>query len=291
MRSGTAMALVKSLLFLLVAPGTVLVLVPWLLMPVGWHLEIGTLAGLGGPLIVLGAAGLLRCFWDFAVEGRGTPAPIDPPRELVAHGLYRVFRNPMYVMIGTALVGEALMYRSGELLAWVGLVLFGFHVFVVLYEEPGLRRRFGGPYEEYLASTPRWRPGPGTMGFWHDAFPRAVGIIYTAGTVVHVCRLAFGLRQLYIPWEVDWAILLVGAFGGLGLVRFRREIAYRGAWEHVVHWLTVVHLLGSVALHAYLIAVGSHTPLDVFPLWYSGVAAGYFALFAVRGWTLRLRPS
>jgi len=291
MRSGTAMALAKSLLFLLVAPGTVLVVVPWLLMPVDWRLQIGVLSGLGGPLIVLGGAGLLRCFWDFAVEGLGTPVPIDPPRELVARGLYRAFRNPMYAMIGTVLTGEALALRAGELLGWAAAVLLAFHLSVVLHEEPVLRRRFGAPYEAYLASTPRWLPGRGTWRLWREAVPRAVGLLYAAGALVHVYRLGFGLSLLDMPWQVDWTILIAGSVAGLGLVRFHREIAYRGAWEHIVHWLMVVHLLGSVGVHAYLIAAGTHAPLAAFPLWYSGLAVGYFGLFAARGWTLRLRPS
>jgi protein-S-isoprenylcysteine O-methyltransferase Ste14 len=279
----------KSLFFLVVAPGSVLVLVPWWMMPADWPLGIGVLSALGGPLVALGSLGLLRCVWDFASEGHGTPAPVDPPRDLVRRGLYRAFRNPMYVMVATVLVGEALALRAGELLAWAAVLWLAFHLFVVFYEEPTLRRKFGAPYEAYLASTPRWLPGRGTWRLWRDILPAAAGMLYTAGALVHVWRIASGLSLLDMPWQVDWTILLVGSVAGVGLVRFRHEIAYRGMWERVVHWLMVVHLLASVVLHSVLLATASHAPLGVFPLWYSGLAAGYFALFAARAWTMRTR--
>ena len=92
---------------------------------------------------------------DFA-RAAGTPAPIDPPKELVARGLYRYSRNPMYVGVLSFIAAQALWFRS----AWTGLyalALFGaFHSFVVLYEEPTLARSFGEAYRRYLASVPRW---------------------------------------------------------------------------------------------------------------------------------------
>jgi protein-S-isoprenylcysteine O-methyltransferase Ste14 len=112
--------------------------------------------------VLLGAAGAalaLMCILTFAVVGRGTPAPFDPPRRLVARGPYRFVRNPMYLGAGFALAGAAAFYQSMPLLAYAGLFLLVTHLFVVLYEEPTLRRTFEGDYEAYCREVGRWWPG------------------------------------------------------------------------------------------------------------------------------------
>jgi protein-S-isoprenylcysteine O-methyltransferase Ste14 len=119
--------------------------------------DLGVMRYLGIPLIGLGAATYVWCASDF-IRARGTPAPIDPPKEMVAQGLYRVVRNPMYVGVVSALFGEAIFFGSG-LLAIYGVIIFGIvHLFVVTYEEPTLRRRFGETYERYCEAVPRWIP-------------------------------------------------------------------------------------------------------------------------------------
>ena len=115
------------------------------------------------PAIVLmsiGAAIMLKCVWDFAWMGRGTPAPWDPPRRLVVTGLYRYVRNPMYVGMGTFLLGEALLLPEitrGMLIvmaaAWVTVTAF-----IMLYEEPTLRRLFADDYRNYCSHVRRWIP-------------------------------------------------------------------------------------------------------------------------------------
>jgi protein-S-isoprenylcysteine O-methyltransferase Ste14 len=112
----------------------------------------GMLLGVSGALLAL------TCILTFAFVGRGTPAPFDPPRRLVVRGPYRLVRNPMYLGAGLALAGAALFYRSIPLLGYAGLFLLITHVFVVLYEEPTLRRTFEGDYEEYCRRTGRWWP-------------------------------------------------------------------------------------------------------------------------------------
>ena len=92
------------------------------------------------------------------MTGRGTPAPIDPPKELVARGLYRYVRNPMYVGVMSILVGEALIFASRTLVWYAVTVFIGFNLFVLLYEEPTLRHKFGAAYERYCAAVPRWLP-------------------------------------------------------------------------------------------------------------------------------------
>jgi protein-S-isoprenylcysteine O-methyltransferase Ste14 len=114
-----------------------------------------------GAGIVMGAAGAavaLSCILTFALIGKGTPAPFDPPRRLVVRGPYRVIRNPMYLGAGLALGGAALFYQSVALACYTGLFLLAMHVFVVTYEEPTLRQTFGNGYEAYCGQVRRWLP-------------------------------------------------------------------------------------------------------------------------------------
>lgn len=109
-------------------------------------------------LVTLGALLALHCVVTFAWIGKGTPAPFDPPRRLVVSGPYRFVRNPMYIGAATALAGAAIFYRSGALLAFTIGFLLTAHLFIVLYEEPTLRRTFGVEYQAYCDSVRRWLP-------------------------------------------------------------------------------------------------------------------------------------
>jgi protein-S-isoprenylcysteine O-methyltransferase Ste14 len=153
--------IIKSLLFLLVAPGTVLVLIPCLLLRsdvLTISISLGAYRWLGLILALPGLAILLWSFWAFAFIGRGTPAPTDPPKRFVAEGLYRYVRNPMYVGVFLVLLGEACLLQSPVLIVYSLLVFLAFHLFVVVYEEPRLRIRFGDSYTRYLQGVPRWLP-------------------------------------------------------------------------------------------------------------------------------------
>jgi len=112
--------------------------------------------------MLIGAAGAAIALWcvsTFATVGKGTPAPFDPPRQLVIRGPYRFVRNPMYIGAEVALGGAALFYRSWTILIYAGVVLLAAHLFVVLYEERVLRRSFGQEYESYCRRVRRWWPG------------------------------------------------------------------------------------------------------------------------------------
>lgn len=152
------MTALGSLLFLIVAPGTIAGYIPLGLLRAGPRIETGILAYLAFPLWLVGGAILLWCFWDFTFKGRGTPAPIDPPKELVATGFYRYVRNPMYVGILLILMGHFLWFQARGLIVYAVIVFLSFHLFVTLYEEPTLKRKFGASYEEYLGRVPRWIP-------------------------------------------------------------------------------------------------------------------------------------
>jgi protein-S-isoprenylcysteine O-methyltransferase Ste14 len=101
---------------------------------------------------------MVWCFWDFTVKGRGTPAPIDPPKELVATGFYRYVRNPMYVSGLIALLGWLIWSLSLPMIVALFLFFSATHLFVTLYEEPHLRKTFGRAYEDYCMRVPRWLP-------------------------------------------------------------------------------------------------------------------------------------
>lgn len=118
----------------------------------GLSQALGLVAGMAGGALAL------WCVLVFALVGRGTPAPFDPPRTLVVAGPYRYVRNPMYIGAALALGGAAAFYRSGPLLGYLVLFLLATHLFVVWYEEPTLERLFGGDYQAYRATVRRWLP-------------------------------------------------------------------------------------------------------------------------------------
>jgi protein-S-isoprenylcysteine O-methyltransferase Ste14 len=107
-----------------------------------------------------GAAVALWCVLTFALVGKGTPAPFDPPRRLVVRGPYTFVRNPMYLGAALALAGAALFYRSAALAAYTAAFLLITHAFVVWYEEPTLRATFGAEYDAYCRQVRRWWPRP-----------------------------------------------------------------------------------------------------------------------------------
>jgi protein-S-isoprenylcysteine O-methyltransferase Ste14 len=109
-------------------------------------------------LTTAGLLGLLDCFARFVLEGRGTPAPVAPTETLVVSGQYRHVRNPMYMAVVAAILGQALLFGSWLVLVYGGVVWALFHVWVVAYEEPTLRRQFGEAYSAYQSGVRRWWP-------------------------------------------------------------------------------------------------------------------------------------
>jgi protein-S-isoprenylcysteine O-methyltransferase Ste14 len=153
------MTWLKTLIFTVLVPGTVAIYLPrWLLATDYFRpaFELGVARYLGFALIAVGAAIYGWCAWDFTLTGKGTPAPIDPPKELVMRGLYRYTRNPMYVGVLTVLLGEALWFASWRLFGYAGAVALLFQLFILLYEEPYLQWRFGDAYRSYCTAVPRW---------------------------------------------------------------------------------------------------------------------------------------
>ena len=148
-----------SLLFLVVAPGVVAGLVPWLLT--GWDAAEDVPVPLVVAGVVVAAAGvaaLLHAFVRFVVEGLGTPAPVAPTQRLVVGGLYRYVRNPMYLAVAAAIVGQAMILGRPGLLLYAAVFGAVVWAFVHFYEEPTLARRYGAEYDAYRRAVPGWRP-------------------------------------------------------------------------------------------------------------------------------------
>jgi len=155
------LALVRALVYATLFISVVLVFIPeQILIATGITRppQIGPLHWTGLVLVVLGGALAIWCILTFALVGKGTPAPFDPPRKLVAAGPYRWVRNPMYIGAATALTGAALFYQSAALVAFAAGFVVAAHMFVVLFEEPTLERTFGARYADYRNAVPRWMP-------------------------------------------------------------------------------------------------------------------------------------
>ena len=154
------MVLIKTIIFTIFIPGSVTILVPyWLLSSSSAPpIQLGVLRYLGALPLLIGVAIYCWCAWDFTFAGRGTPAPFDPPKQLVVRGLYRYVRNPMYVGIVSILLGEALLFASWRLFAYTASAFIFYSLIVVLYEEPALRHKFGESYRQYCKIVRRWIP-------------------------------------------------------------------------------------------------------------------------------------
>jgi protein-S-isoprenylcysteine O-methyltransferase Ste14 len=148
-----------SAVFLVIAPGTVAGLMPWWLT--GWQTGAAYPAPVqitGTVLTIAGAAALLAAFAQFAIQGRGTPAPPAPTEQLVVRGLYRYVRNPMYLAVLAVITGQGLLLSRPILLGYAAAVAAAVIAFVHGYEQPTLTRRYGAQYQAYKGAVPGWWP-------------------------------------------------------------------------------------------------------------------------------------
>jgi protein-S-isoprenylcysteine O-methyltransferase Ste14 len=151
---------VRSVVWTVLLPGVFAGYLPWRFFGLAQvHFDLQDPLHLLGVLwITLGAVLLGTCVWEFARRGRGTLAPVDPPRELVVRGLYRYVRNPMYLSVTLIVFGELILTRSRPLLVYWAIWFIAVNLFVIGYEEPTLRRRFGAAYGRYTQEVGRWVP-------------------------------------------------------------------------------------------------------------------------------------
>jgi protein-S-isoprenylcysteine O-methyltransferase Ste14 len=161
------MIVLRQLLSVLLLPFVVVVVVPlWLIssqaaLDTRWPSDTAASWSarlLGAVIFAIGFSLFVWCVVLFTRVGRGTLAPWDPTRRLVAVGPYRHVRNPMISGVAAMLIGEATMFGSRVIAGWAVVFIAINHTYFLLSEEPGLRQRFGDEYETYQRSVPRWIP-------------------------------------------------------------------------------------------------------------------------------------
>ncbi len=160
-RTRRVFAVLGTAIFLLLAPGFFVGLVPWWISRWRFHalfLGFAPFRVVGALLIVAGVPMLLESFGRFALQGIGTPAPVFATQHLVVKGFYRYVRNPMYVAVVSLILGHALLLGDIRILAYAILSWLVTHLFVLTYEEPTLRKSFGAEYETFCAHVPGWIP-------------------------------------------------------------------------------------------------------------------------------------
>ncbi|MGA3081179.1 MAG: isoprenylcysteine carboxylmethyltransferase family protein [Terracidiphilus sp.] len=165
MRSASLKARVYATLgtaiFLFVAPGTVAGYIPWRMGKWQVHASFFGLAALrwmGALLMLAGIVLLVDAFARFALQGIGTPAPVFPTRHLVVSGSYCYVRNPMYVAVVSLILGQGLLFWNVRVVMYGLCVWLAMHLFVVIYEEPTMRKSFPAAYAVFSAHVPRWAP-------------------------------------------------------------------------------------------------------------------------------------
>lgn len=153
-------AAVGSAAFFVVAPGTVVGVVPWLITR--W--EMPDFAGtwraaqiIGVLLIAAGIVPVVHAFAQFAKAG-GTPMPLAPTQHLVVTGFNRFVRNPMYLGLVIVILGQALLFGSLGLVVYAAVMWIVTASFVHWYEEPGLTRQYGAEYDAYRDNVRAWIP-------------------------------------------------------------------------------------------------------------------------------------
>ena len=282
-KSGTAWLFTKASVFTLVVPGAAVVLVPYLLLAdasLGASDVLG-MSFLGVIPIVLGTALYLRCAYDFVLSGRGTPAPIDPPVQLVTTGPYRYSRNSMYIGVLAILGGEALLYRDLSLLYVLLALAVTFHIFIVSYEERALRRQFGEAYSHYRETVPRWIPGWSALkALYRGTFLKVGTLVLAAGVVAHVLRLTVGLPVLEMPVSIHAFLVVLPAYGVFGCIVYARQIDLARVHQKVILALIIALLLTTVVMHIYSIVAHDNEWLGIFPMWYSVLAVIVYGGFA-----------
>lgn len=150
----------RNLFFTILQPGIVAGLIPFLILGAQVKEAFGQTWQFyhycGAFLFLLGFIIMSICIVNFALRGRGTLSPADPTKKLVATGLYQFSRNPMYVGVTLMLIGEAIFFQSLVLSLYAFFIFMAFHLFIVFFEEPRLKRDFGDEYDGYCKQVRRW---------------------------------------------------------------------------------------------------------------------------------------
>jgi len=151
--------IIRTLIFTVFVPSFWTLMMPYWMLPRGVRPDVRGAGAAGWLFMAVGITLYFACaFWGFAVRGKGTPLPLDPPKKLVVEGPYRIVRNPMYWSVASVMLGEAAVFHSTALADLVLVFFVGVIFFVLFIEEPALKQKFGAEYEEYCQRVPRWIP-------------------------------------------------------------------------------------------------------------------------------------
>ena len=150
----------RNLFFTILQPGIVAGLIPYFIIRRSLSTSIeqpfSLYQYLGSMIFILGFMLMLICIANFAIRGRGTLSPVDPTKKLVIGGPYKFSRNPMYVGVMMILIGESIFFQSTATCIYSLVIFIAFYTFVVFFEEPYLRERFGDEYNRYVRNVRRW---------------------------------------------------------------------------------------------------------------------------------------
>lgn len=138
-------------------PVFVLIIMP-LLIESNFIFRMNIISIVGLMILLIGLVTMILTIRMFIQLGKGTLAPWSPTRKLVVFGLYRYVRNPMILGVSLILLGESILFRSYRIAVWLVIFFLTNHFYFLLFEEPGLEKRFWREYVEYKRNVPRWIP-------------------------------------------------------------------------------------------------------------------------------------
>ena len=131
------------------------VVLQWLApLPFSWTFPVRADI-VGAVLFVLGAVAAGSGWVAFHRAGT-TRVPGQVSTTFVSWGPYRVTRNPMYVGLSLAYLGEAALLRQVWPALLLPLTLIYLQRVVIPLEEARLQETFGPVYAEYCARVRRW---------------------------------------------------------------------------------------------------------------------------------------
>ena len=145
-------------------------------VPVPWVFVLTYLAGVGieaafrtgrffansklltsvGCIIFIAGAGLAAWGWLIFWRARTTRIPGEASSTLVTSGPYRLMRNPMYVGLSVAYIGEAAILHQIVPVVLLPLTIAYLNRVVIPVEEERLHSVFGAEYEQYRSDVRRW---------------------------------------------------------------------------------------------------------------------------------------
>ena len=127
------------------------------------------------------------------------------------------------------------------------------------------------------------------MNFPSRIFGKVVAIVWVFGVAIHMSRIIIGFEPSSMPHIVDVILLVMALYGGIGYLKFWKDIYFPRTIIKVLYGIITFHLLGSVVIHAFILAIPNNKILDIFPVWYSYIMVAIMALFSYYSWNIRFK--